>query len=81
MKTTMNQAYMARMAQLMSQALESPEGMRALAAAIAAPIEQEIARKEISSLLLTQHTLPGSGSAVSLCFQERKKKCRKGTCS
>jgi hypothetical protein len=58
MKTTMNQAYMARMAQLMSQALESPEGMRALAAAIAAPIEQEIARKEISSLLLTQHTLP-----------------------
>jgi hypothetical protein len=58
MKTTMNQAYMARMAQLMSQALESPEGMRALAAAIATPIEQEIARKEISSLLLTQHTLP-----------------------
>ncbi len=58
MKTTMNQAYMTRMAQLMSQALESPEGMRALAAAISAPIEQEIARKEISSLLLTQHTLP-----------------------
>ena len=58
MKTIMNQAYMARMAQLMTQALESPEGMRALAAAIAAPIEQEIARKEISSLLLVQHTLP-----------------------
>ena len=32
--------------------------MRALAAAIAAPIEQEIKRKEISSLLLTKHTLP-----------------------
>jgi len=42
----------------MSEALESPEGMRALAAAIAAPIEQEIKRKEISSLLLTRHTLP-----------------------
>jgi hypothetical protein len=32
--------------------------MRALAAAIATPIEQEIKRKEISSLLLTRHTLP-----------------------
>jgi len=32
--------------------------MQALAAAIAAPIEQEIRRKEISSLLLTKHTLP-----------------------
>ena len=58
MLTTMSQEYMAKMAALMAQALESPEGMRALAAAIAAPIEQEIARKEISSLLLTQHTLP-----------------------
>ena len=50
--------YMQQMAALMSQALESPEGMRALAAAISDPIEQEIARKEISSLLLTPHTLP-----------------------
>jgi len=58
MQITMSQDYMAKMAALMAQALESPEGMRALAAAIAAPIEQEIARKEISSLLLTQHTLP-----------------------
>ena len=49
---------METMARLMSEALESPEGMRALAAAIAAPIEQEIKRKEISSLLLTRHTLP-----------------------
>ena len=46
------------MARLMSEALESPDGMRALAAAIARPIEQEIKRKEISSLLLTRHTLP-----------------------
>ena len=42
----------------MSEALESPDGMRALAAAIARPIEQEIKRKEISSLLLTRHALP-----------------------
>lgn len=53
-----SQEYMETMTRLMSEALESPEGMRALAAAIAAPIEQEIRRKEISSLLLTKHTLP-----------------------
>ena len=53
-----SQEYMETMARLMSEALESPEGMRALAAAIADPIEQEIKRKEITSLLLTQHTLP-----------------------
>jgi hypothetical protein len=53
-----SQGYMETMARLMTEALESPEGMRALAAAIAEPIEQEIKRKEISSLLLTQHTLP-----------------------
>ncbi len=63
MKTNTNvnihsQEYMEAMARLMSQAMESPDGMRALAAAIAAPIEQEIDRKEISSLLLTKHTLP-----------------------
>ncbi len=53
-----SQEYMEAMARLMSEALESPEGMRALAAAIAEPIAQEIDRKEKSSLLLTQHTLP-----------------------
>ena len=53
-----SQEYMEAMARLMSEALESPDGMRALAAAIADPIEQEIKRKEITSLLLTQHTLP-----------------------
>jgi hypothetical protein len=53
-----SQEYMQSMARLMSEALESPEGLHALAAAIAAPIEQEIKRKEISSLLLTSHTLP-----------------------
>lgn len=62
MKTTQmnihSQEYMETMARLMTEALESPDGMRALAAAIAAPIEEEIKRKEITSLLLTQHTLP-----------------------
>lgn len=53
-----SQEYMEAMARLMSEALESPEGMRALAAAIAEPISQEIDRTERSSLLLTQHTLP-----------------------
>jgi len=50
--------FMEAMAKLMQEALDSQEGMRALAAAIAAPIEQEIKRKEISSLLLTRHNLP-----------------------
>ena len=50
--------FMEAMARVMQEALDSPEGMRALAAAIAAPIEQEIKRKEISSLLLTKHNLP-----------------------
>ena len=53
-----SQEYMEAMAALMSEALESPEGLQALAAAIADPIEQEIKRKEISSLLLTRHVLP-----------------------
>ena len=43
MKTTQmnihSQEYMETMARLMTEALESPDGMRALAAAIAAPIE------------------------------------------
>lgn len=53
-----SQEYMEAMAALMAEALESPEGLRALAAAIADPIEQEIERKEVSSLLLTRHVLP-----------------------
>ena len=50
--------FMAAMAQLMSEAAGSPEGLRALAAAIAGPIEREIKTREITSLLLTQHNLP-----------------------
>lgn len=57
-KKTQNHEYMETMALLLRKALESQEGLQALAAAIADPIEQEIARKEISSLLLTRHTLP-----------------------
>lgn len=59
-----SQDYLAVMAKLMSEALESPEGLKALAAAIAAPIEQEIKRKEISSLLLTKHVLPKGESPI-----------------
>ena len=40
--------FMEAMAAVMREALDSQEGLRALAAAIAAPIEQEIKRKEIN---------------------------------
>lgn len=53
-----SQEFMDAMGRLMADALESPDGMRALAAAIAGPIEQEIKQKEISPLLLTVHNLP-----------------------
>ena len=54
-----SQEYMEAMAALLSEALSmGDEGLRALAAAIAPPIDQEIKRKEITSLLLTKHNLP-----------------------
>ncbi len=53
-----SQKFMTVMGQLMRQALDSPEGLRSLAAAIAKPIEEIIKTKEISSLLLTEHVLP-----------------------
>jgi hypothetical protein len=62
--------YMEAMAGLMRKALETPDGMRALAAAIAAPIEQEIARREVSSLLLTEETLPKGERAI---YQKKPK--------
>ncbi|HOC93349.1 MAG TPA: hypothetical protein PKH33_13420 [bacterium] len=65
---TDSQEFMEKMGKLMRQALETPEGMRALAAAIAAPIESDIARKEITSLLLTKHNLPKGERAV---YQKR----------
>jgi len=55
--------YMDSMAAFMSQALESDEGLNALAAAILPPIEMEIERKEITSLLLTRHALPAGQTA------------------
>jgi len=63
MKATQTQEYMQQMAALMTEALNSPEGLRALAAAIAPPIEQAIAVKEISTLLLSKHVLPKGESA------------------
>jgi hypothetical protein len=54
----MTPEFMQSMAGLFSEALQSPDGMKALAAAIAGPIEQEIKRTEITSLLLTRHVLP-----------------------
>jgi len=53
-----SEAYMDTMAQLMSEAADSPEGLKALAAAIAPLIDMEIQTREITSLLLTKHNLP-----------------------
>ena len=53
-----SQEYMEAMAALLSEAVSTDEGLKALAAAIAAPIDQEIKRKEITSLLLTKQNLP-----------------------
>ena len=62
--------FMERMATLMGQAADSAEGLKALAAAIAPPIDQEISRREITSLLLTKHKLPPGEPAK---FQKRPK--------
>jgi len=53
-----SQEYMEAMAALLSEAVSSEEGLKALATAIAAPIDMEIKRKEITSLLLTKQNLP-----------------------
>jgi len=53
-----SEEYMATMAKLMSEAASSPQGLNALAAAIAPPINMEIQTREITSLLLTKHKLP-----------------------
>jgi len=59
----MTQEYLESMARVMSQALDTEDGLHALAEAILPPIEMEIERKEISSLLLTKHTLPAGQPA------------------
>lgn len=64
------QVTMAAVAQKMRRALETPENMCALAAMIAKPIEAEIKRKEISSLLLTKHDLPPGERAIYQKKQE-----------
>ncbi len=50
--------FMEKMGRLMTKSLESPEGMKAMADAIAPPIEMELNRKIITPLLLTEHPLP-----------------------
>ena len=62
-KTNVTQEYMESMGSIMSQALDTENGLHALAEAILPPIELEIERKEISSLLLTKHTLPAGQPA------------------
>jgi len=61
--TQVTQEYMESMGSIMSQALDTEDGLHALAEAILPPIELEIERKEISSLLLTKHTLPAGQPA------------------
>ena len=60
----------ATMARLMSEAVASPEGLKALAAAIAPPIDMEIQTREITSLLLTKMKLPAGEPAK---FQKKPK--------
>lgn len=61
---------MEAIAHKMRLALETPENMSSLAAHIAKPIEAEIKRKEISSLLLTEHALPAGERPVYQKKQE-----------
>lgn len=62
--------FMETMAKLMSEAVSSPEGLKALAAAIAPPIDMEIQTREITSLLLTKMKLPVGEPAK---FQKKPK--------
>lgn len=55
---------MEKYGQMMAEACESPEGLRALAAAIAPPIEVAIESREIASLLFTRDDLPVGERAV-----------------
>ena len=69
-KNVHSDEFLARMAELMAYAAESGEGLKALAAAIAPPIDMEIKRREITSLLLTKHKLPPGEPAK---YQKRPK--------
>jgi len=55
--------YMKNLSKMMTEAFDSTEGMKALAAAIGPPISLEIKKKEVTSLLLTEHVLPVGESA------------------
>ena len=50
-KNKITHEYMKKMGELMTQAVDSQEGLKALARAIAPPISMEIEKKEITSLL------------------------------
>jgi hypothetical protein len=62
-KVKMTDSELQAIADMMVEATEVEGGMKALAAIIAPPIEQEIDRREITSLLLTKIDLPASESA------------------
>lgn len=64
-----SQEFLEGFAELMQEAARSPEGMHALAAAIAPTIEEEIEQKIITPLLLTEHNLPAGEDAK---YQVRK---------
>lgn len=63
-----SQEQLDKIAKLLSTAVESPDGMRALAAAIAEPIRQSIETREIASLLFSRHDLPRGERAT---YQKR----------
>jgi len=62
-KVKMTDSELQAIADMMVEATEVEGGMKALAAIIAPPIEQEIDRREITSLLLTKIDLPASEAA------------------
>jgi len=53
-----SEEFMQTMAELMAKAAESPEGLKALAAAIPPPIAQAVERREITALLRTTPHAP-----------------------
>lgn len=58
MKKVYTKEEMAAFAELMGEAVGSPDGMAALAAAIAPPVMEQIKTREIASMLLTEDVLP-----------------------
>lgn len=59
-----NQEEMNAVAELMKNAMKSSDGLAAVAAAIAAPVEAEIQHTQVTPQLLFQHTLPVGQRAI-----------------